>query len=485
MKKLSVSTLRKLKYGGVAIAISIAFLVAVILFNLLAQALGDRYPLSLDLTGNKVYELSEQSVEFLQTIRQPVSVTVLADEDTLSSAGGYYAQAKEIISQYPKYCPSIQVSFVDPVTNPGIVAQYPDLALTQLDILVVSGEKQVKTNFNSLFNIAYSSSSGSYYIQSSRAEQEITGAITQVVTQSEVKLLFLTGQDEIYPEALRRLLENSGFQVEERNLLTDTLDPDAKIAFLLAPQRDLDLEMVDKLEAFLNNGGNAQRNLIYAPHPSAGALPNLEAYLGQWGIAVGSDIVVESDPAKYANNLSYICLVDYTSDDYAKALPTSAPFLSPLGRTLFIDFEAKGAYATQVLMSYSAGSYAMAPDAPADYRPSEAELHTRPAAIRSTYTNYNLSELPESNLFVFASAASFDEAAIESAASSNGQYLAAMVSSLTEQTNVAVVAAKTIENPPLGIFQSQFYLYSILYVIVFPALIAVAGMIVWLRRRNR
>lgn len=481
----NTSRIRKLKYSGLATAITVLFIIIIILVNLITQTAAEKIPLFVDLTGNKVYELSAESINYIAALEESITIQVLSDERTLEQNGGYYLQVKELIDQYAMYSELISVQYVDLVLNPGVVSKYPDLNLEQYDILIEGMGKQIKVEFAALFEKEYSQSTGKYYIQSSNAEQELTSAIMRVVSDEEKKILLLTGQNQTYPETFLDLLEKNGYEVAEQNLLTDELDTEAVAAFMIASQTDLEEDMIKKLETYLTNNGNYGRHLIYAPHPTSGKLTNLDAFLAQWGISMDTEIVMEKDSGKYANNLPYICLVDYNQSDYTEGLNTETPYMSPLGRNMEVLFENKSVYTTSVLLNYSDQSYSISSETDAAWIPSEEDLRVRPALIRSTYTTYKDTTALESNLFVFASAASFDSAALENASTSNTQYIFNILADLTERTDVFTIESKTLSKAALGITQEQYYCFSILFAAGMPLLMIMSGMVVWIKRRNR
>ena len=483
--KNRVSAIRKLKYGGFATAFIAVFIVVVILINLIAQTAAEKFPLFLDLTGNKAYELTETSVEYLETLQEAVSIQMMSDEATLEQNGGYYLQVRELLSQYEMHSDWVTVEYVDIVSNPGIVSQYPELNLQRYDILVKGEKKQIKIEFSSLFEKEYSQSTGKYYIQYSNAEQELTSSIMRVVTDEEKKVLILRGQNQTYPEAFLNLLEKNGYEVVAQNLLTDQVDMDATVAFIIAPQVDLEEDMIKKLDEYLTNDGNYGRCLIYAPHPTAGTLPNLDAFLAQWGIAMNTEIVMENDPARYVNNLPYIALTTYTQQDYTENLNIDTPYMSPLGRNMSVLFENKSVYTTSVLLSYSDQSYTINAKTSADWMPTDEVLMERPALVRSTYMTYDNTETLSSNLFVFASAASFDASALENSSTSNAQYILNILAKVTGRMDGMRIEPKTLSKAKLGITQQQYYIYSILFMVGMPLIMIAIGMIVWLKRRNR
>ena len=51
---------RRLRHGTMATVLSVCFVAAVVLVNVIVSILVDRYPISVDLTSNKVFELSQE-----------------------------------------------------------------------------------------------------------------------------------------------------------------------------------------------------------------------------------------------------------------------------------------------------------------------------------------------------------------------------------------------------------------------------------------
>ena len=476
---------RNFQYGSLSVMITAAFLAVIILLNLLVGAASAKFPLTVDLTREKVFALSQQSIDYLDGLQKPVEITVMSDALTLESSGGYYAQAKNIIDQYGKHSGNVKVTYLNPTANPGFVSQYPELDLGAFDVLVTSGQKSAKVTLTSLFNLGYDRATGQQYIKSSKAEQEITSAIMRVISDKTVKVLLLNGQEESYPQELRTLLEKNGYELAEQSLLTDTLDATADLAFLLAPQRDLTLEMLAKLDSWMENGGQYGKQLIYAPHPTADGLANLDAWLAQWGIRVEPTLVMESDPQRYANGQPFYCLTDYTSQDYTQNLLTTAPLLSPLGRGLTTLFDYQSAYTVTTLLSYSPGSYAMPMTADQNWQPTRADLGARPALVRSSLTQYQDNKPYTSNLFAVSSVGAFGPIALQSSSVANAEYLLAMLGEITQRTDIITIAPKNLAGTELGINQYQFLFFTILFAIVLPLVVVGVGLVIWLRRRNR
>ena len=71
---------RKLKYGSISVAITAVFIAAVVLLNVFATQLTDRYGLKIDTTKEQIFEISDQSVDYLKGLKEEISIDVMTDE---------------------------------------------------------------------------------------------------------------------------------------------------------------------------------------------------------------------------------------------------------------------------------------------------------------------------------------------------------------------------------------------------------------------
>ena len=254
---------RKLRFGSFATALSIAFLVVIILLNVIFSVLAERYPINIDLTKDSIFMLTDESIDYLKGLEKDVDVFVLADEATFTTYGGYYTQAVEVINKYSQYSKHVNVSYVDIVKNPTFTANYPDLELNVYDILVQCNGRSRVVEVNDLFNIRSSNSYyGSSYIASSKAEQTMTSAIMAVASDRVVKIAVTTGHEEFTDTDLEGLLEQNNFELVTVDLNTEDIPQDADAALMISPSRDMDEAVLKKLDAFLYNNDNYGKSLI-------------------------------------------------------------------------------------------------------------------------------------------------------------------------------------------------------------------------------
>ncbi|MEG2087144.1 MAG: GldG family protein [Angelakisella sp.] len=479
-------TSKRFRYGGVSTAIAVVFLAVIIVINFLSVMLSDKFPLTIDLTPQKVFELSQDSIDYLKTMEKPVNITVMVDEQQLTQSGGYYNQVKNVIDGYPKHCQNITLTYLDPVKNPSFATMFEGQQVDYYDIVVESNGKVRKTPLNDMFNTSYNQYTGQTTISSSKVEQEMTSMIMNVTADRDIKVSLLTGHDEVYGAEITSLLEKNGYTVTQQNLSTDELDPDASMVLMLGTARDPDEAALKKLDTFLTNNGQLGKTLIFAPTPQAtAATPKLDNFLAQWGVKYGTGVVMESDPKKIINNLPYMALVDYTMEDYTQTLHTQAKVLSPLGRELSTTFENMSGYSTEVLLSYSAKSYLLPADATKDWAPQADAMGTRPALIRSKFRQYEGMTEKASTVLTFAAPDIFNDMFLSSQSVANSEYLVAMFNTINERTDVISISPKNMGGQELGI--NQFWMLALggIFVILVPAAVLIAGIVIWLRRRNR
>ena len=113
-------TSRRFKHGGLAIIIIILFLVGVVVINMIAGTLNDKYPyFSWDLTRDQTFDMTQESIDYVKGLDKDIKITVLNDEDSFVAGGQYYQQANNIIKQYPQYNSRITLEYVDVNKNPA------------------------------------------------------------------------------------------------------------------------------------------------------------------------------------------------------------------------------------------------------------------------------------------------------------------------------------------------------------------------------
>ena len=336
---------RKLAGSTVSLMTTIAVITAVVLANIAVTMFFERNPLTIDMTSDKRYTISEKSLEYVRSIKTDVKVTIFAKENDFENFNyPYNKQASELLKNYCRENHKISYRFVDMDSNPDIVRSYSDIK--DMDIVFeteteIDGKKLSRTrkigvsdlvNFNEqlvegLSNSGFTIESyarknldGSQamfiqyfasYISSSNAESAFTSALMTVTDPKPVYVTFLTGRNELGDLAyMKTLLEANGYNVNTVDITKDDIPEDTDIAVIGAPQTDYMQPDIDKLEKYMDNGGRQGKQIVCFSHAAQGETPLLDKLLAKYGLKVGEGIVCENREDKYYNQPYYTLSTD-------------------------------------------------------------------------------------------------------------------------------------------------------------------------------
>lgn len=259
---------RRFKHGSLATIITIGFIVVLVLINVVFGMLSERFPMQIDLTADKRFELTDDSVNFVKGLEDDVNITVCASEATFENAGSIYKQAYEIIKNYEKHSSKVHLDFVDLQREPLFAQKYPGENIVLGDIIVETSKRMRIVKSSSFFSQTQSAYGTTVY--SSEAEQVMTSAIMYVTDEHPTKAVFLTGLNNADVSGLRSILESNNYQIVEQNLQTEEIDSEAEIIVLPQPSVDITADMAKKLEAYLDNNAEFGKSLIFVASTVSG-----------------------------------------------------------------------------------------------------------------------------------------------------------------------------------------------------------------------
>lgn len=483
---------RKFRYGSIATIITVCVLAVVILLNVVLSIVTTDHPISVDVTQNNFYGMSQQTIDYLATLDKDIEIVVLNEKEAFKQGTGsgdsqYYNQASNIIDQYSQHSDKISISYVDMVQNPAISTQYSEDNLQTNDIIVKCGDQYKVLTSNDIFNQQMSYQTYSYTVTSSKAEQAITSAILNVSSDEKIKVQFIKGYDEANESTLSNLLKTNNYDVSDLSIFTTDIPDDTKLAIIFAPKRDYDMESIDKLNAFMEKGN---KSIAYIANPEQGAIPNLNSFLAKWGINVGDGTVFESSPNKlFSMNSLFYAITDYASDSsaFVSDISQNVPVAMPLSKPITI-LESK--VTTYTLLQFSKTSGIYPADADESWTITDDTISGPiPATVISIEQKENSSDDPtdisKSRVAVIGSAMAFDSSLLSKSAVNNSSYFLSMFNSICDRESTIIIEAKSIAQQELGLTAAQSIPLGITFVIVLPLLLIAVGLFIWLRRRNK
>ncbi len=110
-KKKKSFNKKKLKYGSVATVITVVFIAVIVFINLIAGILTERKGLKLDLTPEKYYDISQQTIDYVSSIDKDVEIAVFDNESNYHS-NTYYKMVLETLNKLVQYSDHITYNFM-------------------------------------------------------------------------------------------------------------------------------------------------------------------------------------------------------------------------------------------------------------------------------------------------------------------------------------------------------------------------------------
>lgn len=487
-KKLMKS--RKAKHGTVAMAITALVIVMVIVLNIIIGLLVNRFPdLELDLTSNNSFALQDDTIDYVSHLNNDVTVYILMEKDKFESQGTYFVQAQKMLNKMAsKSDGKMKIKYVDLTSNPSFTSNYPNVdwqSSSANNIVLVESGKQYKVlTLTDCFEYDEQTYNyyGTYSFTGTKIEQAVVTAILNVTTDDKVVVDMIKGNNEQDYSSLKSLLENNAYQVNEVSLATGDFDKDAKVAIMYAPSVDLDEKIVEKLSTWLSNDGKYGRSLIYVPTADMGEMPNLDDFLKEWGMSIDRGYVFETDETALVNaNSPYAFTVSY--GDYYKDNLKNSKIPVVVSESHAVDITDENTAHALLKTTNKAGVLPIDADKSWDYKDAITGNGENVAA-EGVMTN---EDKKSSRVVVFGSYIMFSDTIMKYNSFNNSAYFMNVINTIADKEDVGItIESKSIDNTELGITDvATQNTMLVVFVIVIPIAILVAGFVFWLRRRNR
>lgn len=465
---------RKVKTGSVATAITLIVVAIVVVLNLVVGKLTDKYSLSLDMTQNKIFSLTQESLDFIKNLDKDVEIILLSDEDSFVQSNDYFAQANSVLKKYDLNSDKITLTYVDTVKNPAYLQEYQDENLTENSIIVKSGDKHKVISVQDIFNIQRS-----YYgsaITGSKAEQELTSAILYVTSDNQTKIAFLKGYGEQDSTAFQELLKKNNFAISEISLLNEEIPDDVTLAMIFGSERDFDSSSVEKIEKYLASG---EKSLIYAINPNQADSPNLNAFLEKNHVRIKSGLIYETDMQNVVSS-PFEAVNEYVDSEYSSELKnTEIPVLMAICRPL----EILNNESVKTLLQFSSTAGVLPKGADKNFDFAANVSGPIPSVVISTL---DAEGEKKSNIAVISSYGALTQDYLASNALNNSAYFVNMVNKMSGREDAGVmIESKSMGGDELGISKATADTIGIAVAVILPLVVLAVGVFMFLRRKNK
>lgn len=501
---------KKFKYGSMSVAVIVLVVAIVVVINVICSLMMKRYPLKLDLTADNRYELTDETINALKSMDADVEITVTYPKETLLQYS-YYQMIPEILEKYSVYAKAgdgdITVDYIDVNKDPDKISKYKKYYngdITEGCIVIYSGE-QVKVTSIGLFS--QDSSTGAI---SFTGESTLTSAIMAVTDANPVKAVFLSYMDEtglenqdqsslVYGddarayycvESYKSLLSAQGYDCSDTYVTGSTISPDDyDLVVIPAPSNDFTEDMISQLEDFLYNDGNYGKNVIYISNLYATDLPNIEEFLAKWNIQVEDNYIVDDTNAVnaslyVASGYTYPCPLATISDsDSVGTLPNeNLPIAAPLSRELTI-LDKNSEYVTSAVLTSADTAYTASLDESGTVSDEQSAKNFIVLSKRERAEQY---DVYTSSVLAIGSAYMADPTLLSNSSTyNNANLLLNMTNTLTGKDSSYVIPDKELEQQTLALENSQLSRIRTVVIYIIPLIVVAAGVVVFVRRKNR
>ncbi len=474
---------RRFKHGSLATVITIGFIVAIVIINVIATILLERFPLNIDLTKDKRFALTKDSITYIEKLKTDVKVIVCVEENLFKTAGEQYKQAYEIIKNYTKYNNNIKLEFVDLTNNPTFAQKYPTENIQTGDIIIESSIRTKKFSSSEFFSVQQTEQGQQQY--SSQAEQLMTSSIMYVVDKEPVTVSLLSGQDNADVSGYINLLEKNNYMVKTQNLLTEDINKDAAFVILAAPKTDINAAQVKKLNEYLDNDGKFGKSLIFVSSYESPVGPVLKNFLAEWGMDVSPDVIYETNSSNVAYNNNYYMVNKVTDQDLeAKLKNKNIPIVSSFANPVVALFDKKDNRRTTILSATSDTTVLVPTDATKDFDPSKQKQSSHNTIVKGTREKYIGSELKQSTVIALGSNTMINTDFIANAQINNGDMMITLTNDITKKEDAVKILPIEFNQETITISKGQVTAYTLVFVFIIPIAVIIMAVVIWLRRRH-
>jgi len=260
---------RQARYGtlaGVSVLVVLGILVAI---NYIGAKQNKRW----DLTANKQFSLSDQTRTVLSKLDEPLQILVFAQETD-------FQRYQDKLKEYEYASKKISTEYIDP-DKKRTEAQENQVQQYGTIVFKYKGRVERVTNDN---------------------EQDLTNGIIKVVSGTQRKVYFTQGHGEKDTASSERdgyatvagALGRENYTVDKVVLAqTGSVPDDAAVVVVAGPKTDFFGPEIDALKKYLAKSGKLLLELDPPDKTDSAPLANLIALAHDWGMDVGTDVVVD------------------------------------------------------------------------------------------------------------------------------------------------------------------------------------------------
>lgn len=273
------------RYGTYSLSLAAIVIAIAVVVNLVASQLPEKWK-NIDISDNRLYEISDVSRDMLEKLDQKVTLNVIAELDSVDD------RIETFVKKYAALSKNVEVEWTDSVLHPSALKEND----TEGDVIVVSCEETGKSTtipFSDI--IAYDQYT--YYMTGQMSETSFDGegqltSAVHYVTSDTVKKIYRTSGhgEETFSTSVTDLFSRNNLETEEINLsMNPEIPSDCDLLFLYGPTSDITDEEKELILNYLADGGKVYLILGDA----SGETPNLSAVMERYGLKTADGYIAD------------------------------------------------------------------------------------------------------------------------------------------------------------------------------------------------
>lgn len=475
---------RHLTFGGYSIGITALVIAIVVALNLIVGQLPEHLT-NLDVSSDKIYEVSDTSKKILKNLDHDITFTVLAVKSETDN------RIKTFINKYASLSDRIDVEWIDPVQHPSALTEYD----AEQNTIVIACADTNKTTTVSFDDILVSDSYSYYYYGSSDPTEfdgdgQFTSAVNYVSGEGQHVIYTTTGHgEETFSDTISDLMTKNNYLVESVNTLTSEIPDDCELLIVNGITSDITTDEQTAFENYLAGGGKL---MVLLGDVSGSDVPNLNAVLAEYNMQILDGYIADTGSCYQQNPYYIFPTLSLSDEDLSANMDTGMLLLFQVhGLSVNDDSdstdstESSASTDTSVNSDVSVQSFMTTTE--------QGYLVTDDAQEQGTYTIGAIAEKSSTDssddtttarLTVFGTSSIINAEITDSFPSLENTtlFMNAVAANFDGVENVSI-AAKS-----LSIEQNTMQhagLFSLLVIFGIPLIILISGFVIWMKRRKR
>lgn len=319
------------------------FIAVVLIANIIFSALADRYAWYVDMTDEQIFTLSDSAKALLDQLEYDVTIIFAADRDKIE---GNYSDINGKPMSYifntaklmDAYSDRVSIEYHDCERNPTYFDQFADLRNQVLDgesfnanyIIIKSadraytdenGEEQYGFEYRVVKNENFYVTGTTKSVYAYNGEFVFASYFLQLGSEENPTVCFTTGHGEDVSNSnnLRLMFNAASFNVVDIDLATEDIPDTTRMLVINNPKSDFpgyteslygDVDQIQKVSDYLNTVGSV---MYFTDYRYASQLTNINDLLKLWNIEMQGGVYVR-DSLSSSGSADQIIRVEYNEE---------------------------------------------------------------------------------------------------------------------------------------------------------------------------